>query len=383
MIWNVIFFRIPLINFGPFKFIFENCAHLCLNLQETRPLAEKELLLRQLKKSPGNKFPPQLRSFALTLHFYSPNAYNYVRKTFGNCLPHPSTLRKWLATVDGSPGYTAESLSAIKMQVDKMRQNEKDLICGLIMDEMCIKKHVQWDGRKYIGLVDVGTNIDTDALPEAKEALVFLLVALNSQWKIPIAYFLLDGLSAVEKANLVNGCLKMVNDCGAKIVALTFDGTVTNFSVGRILGAKLRPPDIVPWFLHPFSKERVHIFLDACHMVKLIRNTLCEWGCLCDNNNDTQIRWNFFEQLVNLQDSTGLHAANKITQRHLRFKTEIMKVKLAVQLFSDSVADALDFCNLDLGLSNFKNSEATANFCRIINDNFDILNTRNSLSHSP
>jgi hypothetical protein len=179
--------------------------------------------------------------------------------------------------------------------------------------------------------------------------LVFLLVALNSQWKIPIAYFLLDGLSAVEKANLVNGCLKMVNGCGAKIVSLTFDGTVTNFSVGRILGAKLRPPDIVlvPWFLHPFSKERVHIFLDACHMVKLIRNTLCEWGRLRDNSNDTQIRWNFFEQLVNLQDSIGLHAANKITQRHLRFKTEIMKVKLAVQLLSDSVTDALDFCNSD------------------------------------
>jgi hypothetical protein len=97
-----------------------------------------------------------------------------------------------------------------------------------------------------------------------------------------------------------------------------------------------------------------------------------------DNNNDTEIRWNFFEQLVKLQDSTGLHAANKITQRHLRFKTEIMKVKLAVQLLCDSVADVSHFCNLDLGLSNFKNCEATTNFCRIVNDIFDILNTRKS-----
>jgi hypothetical protein len=67
-------------------------------------------------------------------------------------------------------------------------------------------------------------------------------------------------------------------------------------------------------------------------------NILCEWGCLRDNNNDTEIRWNFFQQLVKWQDSTGLHAANKITQRHLRFKSEKMKVKLAVQLLSDSVA---------------------------------------------
>lgn len=39
------------------------------------------------------KYPPHLRCFALTLHFYSPAAYNYVRKTFQLTLPHLSVIR--------------------------------------------------------------------------------------------------------------------------------------------------------------------------------------------------------------------------------------------------------------------------------------------------
>lgn len=40
------------------------------------------------------KYSPELRTFALTLQFYSSKAYRYVRKTFNNLLPEPSTIRK-------------------------------------------------------------------------------------------------------------------------------------------------------------------------------------------------------------------------------------------------------------------------------------------------
>lgn len=52
-----------------------------------------------------------------------------------------------------------------------------------------------------------------------------------------------------------------------------------------------------------------------------------------------------------------------------------MKVKLASQLFSNSVADALQVCekyNVE-----FKNVAATITFIRLINNIFDILNSRN------
>lgn len=54
-----------------------------------------------------------------------------------------------------------------------------------------------------------------------------------------------------------------------------------------------------------------------------------------------------------------------------------MKVKLAVQVFSESVADATEFCKNELDLVGFRNSDATIDFIRKINNLFDIMNSRN------
>ena len=42
------------------------------------------------------KYPPEIRSFVLTLHYYSRRAYNYVRDKFQKMvLPHEKTLCRW------------------------------------------------------------------------------------------------------------------------------------------------------------------------------------------------------------------------------------------------------------------------------------------------
>jgi hypothetical protein len=64
---------------------------------------------------------------------------------------------------------------------------------------MAIRKHVRWNGQYNDGFVDKGTEINDDSLPVATEALMFL----NAVWKLPVAYFLTDGLSADVKANIV------------------------------------------------------------------------------------------------------------------------------------------------------------------------------------
>lgn len=122
--------------------------------------------MRQLKGSTG-KFSPELRSFALTLNFYSSPAYNFLRNKFGkNCLPHPKTLLKWCSSIDGSPGYTSEAIRAVKIKVDIEKSMGKQLIAGLIMDEMSINEHVEWTGSRHVGYIDYGTGIqDSDGIP--------------------------------------------------------------------------------------------------------------------------------------------------------------------------------------------------------------------------
>ena len=90
---------------------------------------------RNMKISTPTEYPEELGIFALTLNFYSSSAYDYVRKTFANCLPHTKTLQKWYKSVDGSPEYTRESLHAIEIKVKECRKEYKVLVCCLMMDE--------------------------------------------------------------------------------------------------------------------------------------------------------------------------------------------------------------------------------------------------------
>ena len=71
-----------------------------------------------------------------------------------------------------------------------------------------------------------------------------------------------------------------------------------------------------------------------------------------------------------------LHPATKLQQRHVSFQNEKMEVFLAAQTLSVSVTKALQFCEFDLELHEFEGASATARFCQIINDCFDILNSK-------
>jgi len=63
------------------------------------------------------KYSPAVRQFALSLHFFSARAYDYVRKQFNTILPHSRTLSKWYRHVDAEPGFTDESLKLLILKV--------------------------------------------------------------------------------------------------------------------------------------------------------------------------------------------------------------------------------------------------------------------------
>ena len=80
----------------------------------------------------------------------------------------------------------------------------------------------------------------------------------------------------------------------------------------QALGAQLQLPNIEPYFLHPLDKQKkVYIFLDICHMLKLIRNTLGNGGILTDKDGD-KICWAYLIELQKLQEKEGLRLGNKL-----------------------------------------------------------------------
>ncbi|XP_069181919.1 THAP domain-containing protein 5-like [Procambarus clarkii] len=81
-------------------------------LQLTVSGTAAELLKRTEKGASREEYPPELRSFALTLYYCSSRAYDFVRKTLNTALPHPKTLKKWCKSFDGKPEVTSEALLA-------------------------------------------------------------------------------------------------------------------------------------------------------------------------------------------------------------------------------------------------------------------------------
>lgn len=208
-------------------------------------------------------------------------------------------------------------------------------------------------------------------MPVATEALVFMLTCLNSSWKLPIGYFLVNGVTAEQKASLVKTCIDLVSEYGVDIVAVTFDGCPTNFSMARVLGCQLDNEEINSVFMH--KGRKVAIFPDPSHMLKLIRNTLGDKSYLISRVGQT-IAWDFVKLLVALQEGDGCHLGNKVRAAHISYKKQIIKVKLAAQLFSESLANSLEYCKDILKLEQIQTSEATIDFIRKFNALFDISN---------
>jgi len=118
----------------------------------------REIINRKLNGK-KDKYSEELKKFATTLQFYSSKAYSFVRKQFTNVLPHPRTLAKWYQVINGDPGFTSESFNTLKLTV----KEKKIVLSSIVVDEMSIKDKIEFDGKHFHGLVDMGSGAHTDS----------------------------------------------------------------------------------------------------------------------------------------------------------------------------------------------------------------------------
>jgi len=95
-----------------------------------------EMIKRMLNKKRNIKFPQSLRCFAASLHFRSSAAYSYVRQTFLKCLPHLTTLRRWMQNVHCNSGISDKAIQNVLDKIQIAQKNNKKLIFNLTLDEM-------------------------------------------------------------------------------------------------------------------------------------------------------------------------------------------------------------------------------------------------------
>lgn len=256
-----------------------------------------------------------------------------------------------------------------------MKSNGKELYCSLAFDEMHIRRHVQWSDtqKKFLGFISFGRKDKDGRLPVANQALVFLITGININISIPIAYFFVRSLNGTEKSIIIKEILRQISEHGIKLINLTFDGLRSNFTACTRLGANFSFDNFKPFFYNPFDGTKIHISCDACHMLKLTRNRLGIEKKL-QNGKGESIEWSHFDNLENYRVNRNF-VTYKLTKKHIQWEKNKMCVRYAAQLFSNSTADSFEYL-MNQNCCGFENCGPTAEFTRIINNTFDVFNSK-------
>ena len=151
-----------------------------------------------------------MKTFSRDLHYYSPRAYKYTRKSLGKNLPHPKTLQNWVKHIECKPGLSFDNINLIEEKVIQAKKDGKTYVFNMTVDELSIRKRVEWNGKEFVGFVDLGSESHlfaqskADEMPaQATHCFVILLVCINGSFKMPIANYFIDALSGDEKGILV------------------------------------------------------------------------------------------------------------------------------------------------------------------------------------
>eukprot|EP00794_Sanderia_malayensis_P011743 gene11743-12964_t len=323
---------------------------------------------KNVGKHSGSRYSTDVKEFAISLHYYSPRAYMYVRKYLN--LPHPATIRSWSVNVQCEPGFLSKTLDFVET---KVKDGEQD--CVIMLDEMSIKSQLLWDKKnaKFAGNVDYGALKAEPNDSIAKNALVIMVSGLQTPWYVPIAYFLTNSINGDIQKQLIYEAISLLTEKGAKIHAVIFDGASKNITMAAKLGCDVSKLEFK--FPHPTKhNEKIHVILDICHMLKLARNAFADIGVFYTASGE-RIAWDYIAKLYDVQKTDILNIANKLTSKHIQWQNHKMKVSVAAQTLSNSVAAAITFLRR-LKVAEFKDSEETSHFIQLINNLFDILNSK-------
>lgn len=325
----------------------------------------------------GVKYSESVREFALKISYVSSRAYEVLRSTFDNNLPAKSTIRAWYGNskFHTNCGLIHGVFNYLKIKAEEKKAAGSELICSLTFDEMSTRQHIQWShsNKMFLGYPTYGKGKKNSKL--AKQVIVYMLCGVNEPFHFPVAFHFIKSLDATERATLFKEVVFALQKIGITPMNVTFDGYSANHKMCFELGANLNFNDrrFQPYVCWE-NEKKTFIIKDPPHMHKLVRNALARNECLIDGD-DNEICWKFYEHLVEYCKTNHFSSMHKLNQKHIQWKRNSMKVELAVQTFSQSVADSLSLLN-SLGRPEFANVDATIRFTQRFNDLFDVFNTK-------
>ncbi|XP_043283154.1 uncharacterized protein [Venturia canescens] len=359
----------------------ERCSELLV--PATHKTAMKEIIAAASAKNPkGRRYSEDWIMLCLIMNIRSPAYYEFLRKNNVMPLPSKRTIRSYFSLINTKCGFDEQFSHLLKKHFDEKTAMQRHGI--LLLDEINLRKSVAVCSKNltYSGLTDFGDDGPqaTNLEEQATHGLVMMFQPLADKYTQPIAVFALkNSVKGDELAKLVVKAIVYLENCGAKIHGVIADGAKTNQKMWSLLDVRAGISNTKSWFTHPLDNERkVFVFSDAPHVFKNIRNRLYNKRRLRTSPDKKYVDWKFFEALFNVdtQHVGNARACPKLSKRHIELdNTSKMRVRLATQIFSNSVAQGLAFY-ASQKFEALADCEETIAFCKRLNDTFDALNRK-------
>lgn len=270
-----------------------------------------------------------------------------------------------------------------KVASDFKQKNNRKLVCSLVYDEMYIRQQVYWSPNEmqYSGLKSNGEISNEDLEKNiAKQAIVFILNGIDVNFEFPVSYhFISDQFKTLERKALIHEIITEITKCGIKISNITFDGHASNVPALELLGADLqwnlsgKNKQFKPYIIDSVNNEKIFIYLDPCHMLKLIRNRLASCGKFFDTNGN-QIEWRYIVALYEYSIKNDFHT-HKLTKKHIDWEHHAMNVRIAAETLSNSVANSIQFL-MERNVEAFQGTEYTQIIAEILRFRLNLLNSK-------
>ena len=342
----------------------------------------KTLFLQQQEKAikcsdkRARRWHPLIIRWCFQLHSTSPKAYQMLKDSGVLTLPSNRTLRDYSNCFKADVGFDSNFLDVVKKDfLTRNNPKESDAWVGIIHDEVSLRQDLVFDDAgRLVGFVDLGSTqncIDrleyslssedgSSFLPdEATHMLVFIVVSLFSDWKMPIAFFPTTTVKSFALFNIFWKCVEELEVRDFNVLTTTCDGASPHRTFYRFHSApgaaKCTPIYKTP---NPYAEdgERPIFFIcDPVHLLKTARNNWENsfWRNKTRKlrNNDMWITWlhliDAFENDINESNASGLRILHKLNTNHVFLNPYLrIRVYLAAQVFRNMVACALAFCSI-------------------------------------
>ena len=347
-----------------------------------------------IKKSDkrGMCWHPMIIRWCLYIRHKSQKAYDAMKDSGFISLPSSRTLYDYSHFLKSELGFQADVFKLVQSEARKhglyTEGQEWKTNVGLLFDEIKIKEDLVYDKHSgeligYCNLGDIGNQMlefehekNKRKQELAKFVLVVMLRSVCSSLCFPLCAFATHSINTEFIYPIMWKTVSTVEtQLNLRVLFFTCDGATPNrcfFNLHRV-----GHEEVVFRSMNPYNERDRHVYFisDVPHLLKTIRNNLS--NSFSHNNtrkmwiNGKDVSWyhivRFFEEHCELN---LYNPCPKLSRKHIHLAAfNYMKVNLAAQVISDSVANSIqDLYGPD--------TEETVKFLRMFNKFFDCLNVR-------